>query len=317
MNSINIKVAAIDQVTPLIKHFTLVKEDGGSLPAFSGGSHVVVAINIAGRVHRNPYSLMGSPLATDAYHISVRRQEQSRGGSVFMHDEVKVGTALKITYPLNLFSLAKLGRKHILIAGGIGITPFMSQIADLERMHADYELHYAFRSPEHGAFASELAQSCGDKLHCYTDSQGTRLNFNELLSTQPLGTHVYVCGPGAMVTALLESARDLGWPESHIHSEQFLAPPIGEPFTIQLARSNKEILVPAEMSMLEAIEGAGVEAEYLCRGGVCGRCELEVLDSNGKLMHHDHYLSDEEKAAGKKIMPCVSRAQCTRLLLNL
>jgi ferredoxin-NADP reductase len=317
MSSINIKVAAIEEVTPLIKHFTLVKEDGSALPAFSGGSHVVVSININGRVHRNPYSLMGSPQATEAYHISVRRHEASRGGSVFMHDEVKVGSALKITYPLNLFSLAKLARKHILIAGGIGITPFMSQIADLTRMRAKFELHYAFRSPEHGAFATQLAETLADKLHCYTDSNGTRLNFTELLSTQPLGTHVYVCGPGPMVEALLQAARDLGWPESAIHSEQFLAPPIGEPFTIQLARSNKEIEVAADMSMLEAIEAAGVDAEYLCRGGVCGRCELQVLESDGSLMHHDHYLSDEEKASGKKIMPCVSRAQCKRLVLDL
>ena len=273
MNMINIKVAAIEQVTPLVKHFTFVKEDSSAFPAFSGGSHVVVSLDIGGRVHRNPYSLMGSPDDTSAYHISVRLQEKSRGGSVFMHENVTVGMQLKITYPVNLFSLAKKGRKHILIAGGIGITPFMSQIADLKRMGADFELHYAFRSPEHGAFASQIEQHCGDKFHCYTDSNGERLNLNTLLSKQPLGTHVYVCGPNAMVVAVLATAREFGWPENHIHSEQFLAPPIGEPFKMQLARSNKEILVPADMSMLEAIEAAGVEADFLCRGGVCGRCE--------------------------------------------
>ncbi len=317
MSTINVKVANIMQVTPLIKHFTFVKEDGSEFPAFSGGSHVVVSLNIGGRVHRNPYSLMGSPGDTSAYHISVRKQEHSRGGSVFMHENVTVGMPLKITYPVNLFSLAKKGRKHILIAGGIGITPFMSQIADLERMGADFELHYAFRSPEHGAFANQLEQSCGKKFHCYTDSNGERLNLSELLSKQPLGTHVYVCGPNSMVVAVLETARNLGWPERHIHSEQFLAPPIGEPFKIQLAKSNIEIQVPAEMSMLEAIEAAGVEADFLCRGGVCGRCELDVLETDGALMHNDHFLTDAEKASCKKIMPCVSRAKCERLVLDI
>ena len=317
MSTINVKIAAIKQVTPLIKHFTFVKEDGSEFPAFSGGSHVVVSLNIGGRVHRNPYSLMGSPTDTSAYHISVRKQEQSRGGSVFMHDYVAVGMSFKITYPVNLFSLAKKGHKHILIAGGIGITPFMSQIADLKRTGADFELHYAFRSPEHGAFAAQLAKVCGDKFHCYIDSEGDRLDLQALLGNQPLGTHMYVCGPGAMVVAVLETARNLGWPESHIHSEQFLAPPIGEPFKIQLEKSKIEIQVPAEMSMLEAIEAAGVEADFLCRGGVCGRCELQVLETDGALMHNDHFLTDAEKASCKKIMPCVSRAKCERLLLDL
>jgi ferredoxin-NADP reductase len=317
MSMIDVKVAAIEQVTPLVKHFTLVKQDGTVFPAFSGGSHIVISLDIGGRVHRNPYSLMGSPEDNGAYHISVRRQEKSRGGSVYLHENVTVGMPLKITYPVNLFSLAKKARKHILLAGGIGITPFMSQIADLKRLDANYELHYAFRAPEHGAFAEQLKKTCGDKLYCYVDSLAERVDLSALLGNQPLGTHLYVCGPNSMVVSVLEVARNFGWPENHIHSEQFLAPPIGEPFKIQLARSNKEIQVPAEMSMLEAIEAAGVEADFLCRGGACGRCELQVLETDGVLVHHDHFLTDAEKASSKKIMPCVSRAKCERLLLDI
>jgi dimethylamine monooxygenase subunit B len=317
MSMIDVEVAAVEQVTPLVKHFTFVKKDGSAFPAFSGGSHVVVSMNVGGRVHRNPYSLMGSPIDTAAYHISVRKQEQSRGGSVFMHENVEVGTSLQITYPVNLFSLAKKAHKHILVAGGIGITPFMSQLIDLNRLNSNFELHYAFRSPEHGAFADQLKTIYKDKLHCYADSRGERLDLVALLNKQPLGTHVYVCGPNPMVVAVIETARNLGWPENHIHSEQFLSPGIGEPFKIQLAKSKIEVNVPAEMSMLEAIEAAGVDADYLCRGGVCGRCEVNVLELDGALLHHDHFLTDAEKASGKKIMPCVSRARCDRLVLDI
>jgi len=317
MSILNVKVTEVEQVTDLVKHFTLVTESGQPLPRFSGGSHVVVSMNINGRIHRNPYSLMGSPENTDSYHISVRRQENSRGGSVFMHDGVKVGSELQITYPVNLFSLSKLGKKHILVAGGIGITPFMSQIADLNRLGEDYEMHYAFRSAEHGAFAEELQQMCGDRLHLHIESEGQRINFQNLLSNQPLGTHIYVCGPEPMVNALLLTAKDLGWPKTHVHSEQFLAPPIGDSFQVQLVKSNMEIEVPGDMSMLEAMEEAGLEPDFLCRGGACGRCEVEVLECDGALMHNDHYLSDAEKASGKKIMPCVSRARCQKLLLNI
>ncbi|MEY3747616.1 MAG: hypothetical protein RL194_1075, partial [Pseudomonadota bacterium] len=128
MSTINAVVANIEQITPMVKHFTLRREDGARLPAFSGGSHIVVAMNINGRIHRNPYSLMGNPEDTDSYHISVRRQEKSRGGSVYMHDQVEIGSRLQITYPVNLFALEKRAKKHLLVAGGIGITPFMSQI---------------------------------------------------------------------------------------------------------------------------------------------------------------------------------------------
>ena len=317
MNMLNVVVMAIENITPMVKHFSLVRTDGKLLPVFSGGSHVVVAMNINGRVHRNPYSLMGSPSDTSAYHVSVRRQENSRGGSVFMHDALQIGDKLQITYPVNLFSLAKKAHKHLLIAGGIGITPFMSQIEDLIRNKANFELHYAYRSPEHGAFSQQLKQKCGDKAQFYVESEGRKLELKGLLSQQLLGTHVYVCGPSAMVLAALEAARSLGWPESHLHSEQFSAPSIGEPFKVKLTQSNIEIIVPAEMSLLEAIESAGIEAPYLCRGGACGQCELEVLCTDGALIHHDHYLTDAEKASNKTIMPCVSRAKCTLLELNL
>ena len=317
MNKVKVRVAAIEQVTPQVRHFTLVREDGAELPPFSGGSHVVVEMNAGDRVYRNAYSLMGSPEDTAAYHISVRRQENSRGGSAFMHEQVQVGSQLQITLPTNLFALSSQARKHVLIAGGIGITPFMSQLYDIERNGKAYELHYAFRAPEHGAFAEQLKARCGDNAYLYIDSLGQRLDLREVLSRQPLGTHVYVCGPSSMVAAVEETAHELGWPARHFHSEQFGAPAAGEEFTVKLARSGLEVVVPGERSLLEALEDAGAEVDSLCRGGACGRCEVEVLALDGELLHQDDYLSEDEKVSCKKIMPCVSRARCTHLLLNL
>lgn len=176
MNMIDVRVAAIEQVTPLIKHFKFVKEDGAKLPPFSGGSHIVVALDAEGETYRNPYSLMGSPTETDAYHISVSRKENSRGGSAYMHENISVGMSLKITPPVNFFTLAKTAHKHILIAGGIGIAPFISQIEDLNRIGAEYEMHYAFRSYQQAAFVDDLQKSCGNKLHCYSDSEDIPLD---------------------------------------------------------------------------------------------------------------------------------------------
>ena len=131
--TIAVEVIAIEQVTPLIKHFKLAPVAGGALPVFSGGSHIIVVMQGGGRVHRNPYSLLGSPSQLETYEIGVRRMEESRGGSHFMHDTVKVGSRLEIAHPVNLFGLDKIARKHVLIAGGIGITPFLAQLEDSAR----------------------------------------------------------------------------------------------------------------------------------------------------------------------------------------
>lgn len=316
-DTIPVRVVAAEQVTPQIKHFTFAPIAGGELPAFSGGSHIIVVMRGAQRVYRNPYSLMSSPNELDNYQISVLRVDPSRGGSAFMHEQVRVGTELEIAHPVNLFALAKLARKHLLLAGGIGITPFIAQLHDLRLTDVPYELHYATRSPEHGAYCELIAQAEPQRARLYHDSARRFIDIEGLLSGQPLGTHVYVCGPAGMIARVLDTARALGWPESHVHYERFAAPPTGEAFDVYLQKSGIDLHVLPDQSLLEAIEAAGVDAPYLCRGGVCGFCRAEVVSVDGELVHNDHFLSNDEKASGKAIMPCVSRARCSKLILNL
>jgi ferredoxin-NADP reductase len=315
--TLTVEVAAVDQVTPLIKHFKLASADGGALPAFSGGSHIIVVMRGAARMHRNPYSLLSSPRELDHYEIGVRRMEESRGGSHFMHDQVRVGSRLEIAHPVNLFALDKIARKHVLIAGGIGITPFLAQLEDLHDGAVPYELHYSVRSPEHAAFLTRLRESEGEKVCMYYDSENQAVDFDGLLSNQPLGTHVYVCGPAGLINKVVATAKACGWPDSHVHWEQFSAPPVGDAFDVFLSRSRLTVHVPHDQSLMESIEAAGVEVPYLCRGGVCGYCQTRVLELDGELLHNDHFLSDAEKAKGNSIMPCVSRARCKSLVLDL
>ena len=67
---------------------------------------------------------------------------------------------------------------------------------------------------------------------------------------------------------------------------------------------------------LRQLKDQGVEAPYLCRGGACGQCETDVIESDGAFMHRDHWLEDEEKVLGIKIMPCVSRFDGKTLVLD-
>ncbi len=317
IGAIPVVVCAAYDVAPGIKQFTLSRVDGAPLPAYSAGSHVVAALRTAHRVHRNPYSLMGDPRERDAYQIAVRRQTISRGGSDLLHDAVRVGTSLEISHPVNLFPIARLARRHILIAGGIGVTPILAHAHELSRLQAEFEIHYAYRTPDQSAYATTLLSLARGHAHFYCDSAGAPIDFHALLADRPLGTHVYICGPEGFIASARETARKLGWPASHVHSERFLAPPIGEAFEVFLARSEKSIEVAPQVSLLEAIEAAGIAAPHLCRGGACGQCETQVVEVDGEIVHHDVFLDDDEKAAGRKIMLCVSRLRGRRIVLNL
>jgi len=311
------RVAEVERVASRIKRFRLVDAAGHDLPAFSGGAHVVVGMKKGDHLLRNAYSLMGAPGDTSSYQISVLRTEDSRGGSAFMHEEVEVGSEIEITGPVNLFPIAKMGRRHILLAGGIGITPFMSMMHELSAQGADFELHYGVRSFEQGAYCDHLKAQYGDRVRLYQSDKGEKLPLERILEDQPLGSHMYVCGPKPMIDWALNLGRTVGWPEEALHSERFGAPAAGTPFVIKLARSQREIRVGPHQSILEALEQNGIDAPYLCRGGACGQCETAVVACDGPLQHNDHYLTDDERRSEKKIMICVSRTSGSSLTLDL
>jgi ferredoxin-NADP reductase len=313
---LQVRVAEVVEVNAMIKRFRFVSRDGSELPAFSGGAHTIVEMDDHGTRRMNPYSLMSDPEDRSGYEISVRRDDAGRGGSLYMHGHVTPGMEMEISHPVNLFPLDTRARKHLMIAGGIGITPFLAQIAQLTHFGGRFELHYSARSRALGAYMDRLTASHADRVHCYFDDQGQQIDLSRLLAMQPIGTHLYVCGPKGMIGWVLSTAEAMGWPKLALHHEEFLAPGTGKPFTVELAASGKTITVGTAQSLLEAIEAAGVDAPYLCRGGACGQCETVVHKCEGKILHRDHWLSQEEHASGEKIMPCVSRFEGTTLVID-
>lgn len=313
-----VRVAGIESLTPEIKQFTLECAWGRPLPAWSAGSHVPVMLTDGKRGWRNSYSLIGTPGETAFYRIAVRKEESSRskGGSVYLHEQIKPGDTLEIGTPRNFFGPARHARKHVLIAGGIGITPFLAFLAAFKPAGAAYELHYAFRERSEGAFREPLCEEHGPHVQFYISAEGTRLSPSAVLARQPLGTHVYVCGPNSLVDAVLGAASEAGWPSSHVHSEEFAPPPLSEaaPFTVSLPALPLDITVGVRETVLEALERAGVPVASSCRVGQCGTCEMQVLV--GDPDHRDRCLSESERADGK-IIACVSRCRGERLTLAL
>lgn len=313
---IAVRVTEVHPLNDLVTRFRFEPVNGGLLPTFSGGAHTVVEMKDGDLTRLNPYSLMSDPFDQTAYTISVRRDDEGRGGSLFMHTQVEVGQEMVISNPVNLFSLDLRAKKHLMIAGGIGITPFLAQVKQLDRAHGNWELHYACRSEALGSYVDYLTSTHPNDVNVYYDDQRQMIDLENLLDGQPLGTHIYVCGPKGMIDWVRGKAADLGWPREAVHYEEFLAPKPGKPFEVKLAVSNKVIQVGEQESLLEAMEREGVDAPYLCRGGACGQCETEVIDYAGNFIHRDHWLDDEEHAGGKKIMPCVSRFEGKTLVLD-
>ncbi|WP_279404821.1 PDR/VanB family oxidoreductase [Gordonia rubripertincta] len=296
-------VAAIDATVTGIRSITLVDPDGRALPGFVPGSHLVVR---AGE-HSNAYSLTGDGTHPTQYSISVLEVDGGNGGSRWLHHELAVGDLLTVGLPRSAFALIARARKHLLVAGGIGITPMVSHLRAAVRWGRDVQLLYVFRE-EAAAHLDDVTALARARAELFTDRLSFTERLDDALRVQPVGTHLYVCGPSAMIDAVVDAAVTAGWPDSRIHFERFGIDALdaGDPFRVDLTESGRSIDVPPGKSMLEALEEVGVEVPNLCRQGVCGECRVPL--SGGSPIHRDLYLSAEEKSAGDAIMPCVSRA---------
>jgi ferredoxin-NADP reductase len=300
--TLSLRVAQIIDVTPGIREFVLHPVDGATLPPYVPGSHLVVACG----GHRNAYSLTGDGNAPDQYSIGVLKCVTGKGGSEWMH-ALQPGQILQCDPPRSAFPPIATARHHLLIAGGIGITPFLSHLRAARRWGRSVTLLYAAGGPV--PFAAALADLTGPDLQILSNRTAMQQAMQAALGRQPLGTHLYVCGPPGLMQTTLDLARALGWPEERCHAERFagVATADGAPFTVHLRRSGRTLDVPSGRSLLEALEEAGLPWPAMCRQGVCGECRMD--GAHGTLLHRDFVLSAAERAAQSGLMPCVSRAE--------
>jgi ferredoxin-NADP reductase len=302
---IRVYIKSIQVETPKVKSFTLAAYDEAPLPAFSGGAHIQTFLQQPSLVRH--YSLISSPYETEVYKIAVALAEDSKGGSLFWHENAREGDTLEISFPRNHFPLSYRARHHVFYAAGIGITPFLSMIADLKRKGKSFELHYATKNKDLCAFYSFLKQHYSRETRFYFSEQGERLK-GEGLYDHLIGTHVYFCGPDSFISSQLQMCENIGYSASSIHSEQFSAPLIRASSSFIAELSNgMSISVPADKSLLDSLLGLGIEVPYSCRVGRCGSCELRVLE--GEIVHYDSFLSDAQKNAQDVIVSCVSRSK--------
>ncbi|AOO83432.1 PDR/VanB family oxidoreductase [Bosea vaviloviae] len=275
------------------------------LPAFDAGSHVDVHLP-DGRVRQ--YSLMGNPADLSKYVIGVKREDGGRGGSAWIHANLNVGDVVAVSTPRNHFKLHDAAKSHLLLAGGIGVTPMISMARALKWDGRAFVLHFFARSRSSAPLLAELEAeipSCSLKLH-FDDDPNTVINMADLLKDQPNGMHLYYCGPPGFMAWTKASAAH--WQANTVHFEAFQ--PDTDPdfvptaFTMKLRSSGRDLEVPANVSALTVLRAAGVPLLSSCENGVCGSCECGFV--SGEPIHRDAVLTPEAKS--HRFVPCVSRA---------
>lgn len=311
---LQVRLESITYATRDIQVFEFVRPEGGPLPAVSPGAHVDV--HLANGITRS-YSLLHAGKSPERFVVGVKRDPNSRGGSRYMHDELRVGTLLDLSEPRNLFPLKEDAAHTALIAGGIGITPILCMAKRLDSIGASFELWYASRSRADLAFLPEL-ERFGERVHLHVDDEAnTVLNMAAIVATAPAETHFYCCGPGPMLSAY-ETAVAGCAPET-VHLERFGAAQTlstaGDGFVVHLARSGIELCVPTKSTLLEVLTKNGVAIDSSCEAGICGCCEVAVLA--GEVDHRDEVLTPTQRASNKSMMVCCSRAKSDRLVLDL
>lgn len=307
MNTLTLEVVATDDRVPGIRTLSLASPDRSVLPSFTPGSHIVIQWPDGA----NAYSLTGESAAPAEYVVSVLECPQGRGGSRWIHRDLRPGSVVVAHPPRSAFAPVLRARRHLLVAAGIGITPMVSHLRSARRWGRDVRLLYVHREGR-GAYVDEIT-ALTDDASFFTDRAAFLAELSPTLANQPFGTHVYICGPSQFIDDVVATAAELGWPRGRIHVEHFggeLAP--GEPFEVELASSGDIFTVESGVSLLESLTARGHAIPNLCHQGVCGECRVPVR--SGAVLHRDLYLTDDERR--EEMMACVSRGT-GRLELDL
>jgi ferredoxin-NADP reductase len=308
-----LRVARAWQAADRVMSFVLTDPAGRELPSWSPGAHV--ELHLPSSITRQ-YSMSGDPADRRHWRIAVLLEEDSRGGSRYLHQQVTTGSELLVGPPRNNFPLTAASR-YVFVAGGIGITPLLPMIAAAHAAGTDWRLHYGARSRERMAFTDEVAGYGGRGVLYPQDTAGL-MPLDEILGPAADGAAVYCCGPEPLLLAVEERHRARRAGSLHVerfHPRAAVGSLAEEAFEVELSSTGTVVRVAPGQSILAALATAGIDLPSSCQEGTCATCETTVLE--GQADHRDSVLSDEERVSGRTMMLCVSRARSPRLVLDL
>jgi Flavodoxin reductases (ferredoxin-NADPH reductases) family 1 len=314
--TLDLRLVAIRRAAQDIHLFEFRDDAETILPPFGPGAHIDVHLP-NGMVR--PYSLAMTREDGNSFVVGVKLDAASRGGSRFMHEQLRVGTVLKIGVPRNNFPLHEEAECSVFFAGGIGITPIFAMATHLSRAGKPWKLHYAVRKRSEAAFVNELLSLEGGSVNLHIDEEagGRFLDVAGLVAAEAGNAHFYCCGPAPMLDSYLATTASL--PREQVHCEYFGALPQTDApcggYWVELAKSGQRFKVPPGQTVVQAMRSEGLDPMVSCEQGHCGSCEARVL--SGAIEHRDVILSPEERASGTIMMLCVSHCTSETLVLDL
>lgn len=305
-------VRALRYEAPGVLSLELAPTNGKPLPPFEPGAHI--DLHLPGNIMRQ-YSLCGDPNDTSRYRVGIRSVS---GGlsSQFVHRKLRPGEVIKVSAPRNNFPLIDADR-YLFVAGGIGVTPLIPMMQAASARNKPWTLLYCNKRDTDAPFLDEI-RALGGTLSLHSSEAGTRLDVQQRLGQVEENTVVYCCGPERLMTAVEEATA--AWPADTVRFEWFTprsrpADEVSGSFEVVCEQSGLTVTVPPEKSVLEALNDAGIPVPCSCQQGICGTCEVRVID--GEVDHRDSILSSSERAANQTMMTCVSRAKGARLVLDI
>ncbi|MFK7882364.1 reductive dehalogenase [Roseobacter sp.] len=301
-----VQVGHVALLSDRITQYELVSIDGSPLPEWRAGAHldIVVAPEFV-----RQYSLLGDPADRSRYKIAVLREASGRGGSKLLHKIFSEGRKIFVSNPINHFPLADAGTRHMLMGGGIGITPMIAFAHECHAKGLDFELHYSVSRRVAAAFANEItAQPWGKNAHFHVSAEGTRADLDQVLAGYQAGWQVYACGPEVYMSSVMAAAERQGYPPEVRHLEYFSVPDLPDyenhDFKLVLSRTGQEFLVRADRSATDVLMENGVVVNVKCSDGICGVCKCAVV--SGDVEHRDFVLSRKQRE--NEMILCQSRA---------
>lgn len=295
-----------------IRVLELIDPDRWELPPFTAGAHIDIHLP-SGAIRQ--YSLCGDPAERRRYRIAVQLEPNGRGGSKSIHNDLRVGDSVLVSLPRNHFPLLD-ARHSVLIAGGIGITPFLSMIPEIRRHGRSYEVHHAMRSPDQFSLTAMIgaaAEQQSVQNYFSRAARPGRIDIAALIEGVAGDAHVYCCGPEALMSAVQALGQDLLGDRLHIESFGSATTTGHMAFEIELARSGRTIAVPQCQTILNALRNADIEIDASCEAGVCLECRTRVLA--GTPVHRDLAMKPDDRR--NFMTPCVSGCAGDRLVLDL
>lgn len=302
------RVSELRALTDDVRGIRLVSLEPGPLPPWTPGSHIT--LHLPNDLERR-YSLCGDPADRHGYEIAVQLEPDSAGGSRYIHETLRIGQVLPVDPPRNNLPLEP-APDYLFIAGGIGITPILAMIGSLPPSR-NWELLYLGRSRRTMAFAAMLEERYPGRVTIHArDEHPDRMPAAHIAALST--AQVYACGPNALLDEMVKAV-----PADRLHIERFVALDRAsgldpKPVQVDLAGVGT-FRVAADRSILDVLEEAGAPIAGSCREGVCGACQLRVLD--GTPLHLDSVHADADKDAAGVMYPCVSRSVSDRLVVDI